>query len=118
MSISIFVSIASQSILRGIPGLSIFSTRLHPFSSAMADEYDEKITTSSENKANGVLGFSDKVHVQDEKAITDQSHGDGYDVAVSKHGLKLHPQPTADSLDPLNWTSWRKHTILAIVMYL
>ena len=118
MSISTFFSIASEPIPCGIPRSSTFSTYLHPSSSAMADEYDEKIATSSDNKTNGVLGLSDKVHVQDEKAIVDQSHGDAYDVAISKGGLKSHPQPTADPLDPLNWTSWRKHTILAIVMYL
>ena len=37
---------------------------------------------------------------------------------VSKDGIVLHPQPTADALDPLNWSLWKKHTILAIVMYL
>lgn len=41
-----------------------------------------------------------------------------YDIALSKDGLKLHPQPTADPLDPLNWSFAKKHTILAIVMYL
>lgn len=41
-----------------------------------------------------------------------------YDVGISKDGLKLHPQPTADPLDPLNWSWVRKHTILAIVMYM
>ncbi|KAL9117667.1 MAG: hypothetical protein Q9187_005796 [Circinaria calcarea] len=35
---------------------------------------------------------------------------------LMKDGLKLHPQPTADPLDPLNWPTWRKHVILAIVM--
>ncbi len=37
---------------------------------------------------------------------------------VFKDGVKLHPQPTADPLDPLNWSSFRKNTILATVMYL
>ncbi|CAI7620479.1 unnamed protein product [Penicillium bialowiezense] len=37
--------------------------------------------------------------------------------AVNKNGIKLHPQPTADSLDPLNWSSLQKHVILAIVMF-
>ena len=37
---------------------------------------------------------------------------------ISKDGMRLHPQPTADPLDPLNWSSFRKHSILAIVMYL
>lgn len=37
---------------------------------------------------------------------------------VSKDGVVLHPQPTADALDPLNWSARRKNPILAIVMYL
>lgn len=41
------------------------------------------------------------------------------DIPVLKHdGLRMHPQPTSDPLDPLNWTSLRKHSILAIVMAL
>ena len=35
---------------------------------------------------------------------------------VTKDGIKVHPQPTTDPLDPLNWPKWRKHSILAIVM--
>ncbi|KAI9730351.1 MAG: hypothetical protein M1834_005861 [Cirrosporium novae-zelandiae] len=33
-----------------------------------------------------------------------------------KDGMHLHPQPTSDPLDPLNWTSIRKHSVLGIVM--
>ena len=40
-----------------------------------------------------------------------------YDFAVSKDGLAVHPQPTSDPLDPLNWSKLKKHTILAIVMF-
>lgn len=36
--------------------------------------------------------------------------------AVTKDGLKVHPQPTTDPLDPLNWSRWRKGCILSIVM--
>ncbi|KAL5363400.1 major facilitator superfamily domain-containing protein [Aspergillus floccosus] len=32
------------------------------------------------------------------------------------NGLKIHPQPTSDLLDPLNWSRLQKHTILGIVM--
>ncbi|KAL8668815.1 MAG: hypothetical protein Q9168_006567 [Polycauliona sp. 1 TL-2023] len=58
-----------------------------------SDKLDEKVQVSAE------LG---------------QSSGDG----IFKQGLRVHPQPTADPLDPLNWPRWRKHTILAIVMYM
>lgn len=40
-----------------------------------------------------------------------------YDHSVLRDGVKLHPQPTADPLDPLNWSSFKKHTILGIVMF-
>jgi hypothetical protein len=40
-----------------------------------------------------------------------------YNAAVNKNGIRLHPQPTADSLDPLNWSSFQKHGILSIVMF-
>jgi len=36
--------------------------------------------------------------------------------AVDKNGIKLHPQPTSDPLDPLNWSNFQKHTILSAVM--
>jgi hypothetical protein len=40
-------------------------------------------------------------------------------VRLTKDGFKMHPQPVdADPLDPLNWTSVQKHSILAIVMAL
>ena len=42
-------------------------------------------------------------------------HGPG-EVGVTRFGIRLHPQPTADALDPLNWPSLQKHTILGIVM--
>ncbi|KAF2762094.1 major facilitator superfamily transporter [Pseudovirgaria hyperparasitica] len=35
-----------------------------------------------------------------------------------KDGFKMHPQPTSDPLDPLNWSWVKKHSILAIVMSL
>ena len=38
-------------------------------------------------------------------------------VAVRPDGTKLHPQPTSDVLDPLNWSALRKNTILGIVMF-
>ena len=53
-----------------------------------------------------------------EKSIVDHDAGQTYETAIKKDGVKLHPQPTSDPLDPLNWTGFRKHSILGIVMYL
>ncbi|KAI9809782.1 MAG: hypothetical protein M1825_000215 [Sarcosagium campestre] len=39
------------------------------------------------------------------------------ELGITKHGVKVHPQPTSDPLDPLNWSAWRKNGILAIVMW-
>lgn len=33
------------------------------------------------------------------------------------NGIKVHPQPTSDPLDPLNWSKLQKNTILGIVMF-
>ena len=33
-------------------------------------------------------------------------------------GVVLNPQAVNDALDPLNWSSFQKHTILAIIMAL
>ena len=39
------------------------------------------------------------------------------EVALNKYGFPLFPQPVrGDALDPLNWSFFQKHTILAIVM--
>ncbi|KAJ5563416.1 hypothetical protein N7535_008580 [Penicillium sp. DV-2018c] len=40
-----------------------------------------------------------------------------YHAAVGTNGIRLHPQPTADALDPLNWSKFQKHIILSIVMF-
>ena len=40
-----------------------------------------------------------------------------YEPAVLEHGIRLHPQPTTDPLDPLNWSSFKKHAILGVVMF-
>lgn len=34
---------------------------------------------------------------------------------VLRDGVVLHPQPTADALDPLNWSACKTNSILAIV---
>ena len=52
-----------------------------------------------------------------------EKHAFGIDVGSSgvfvvKNNAILHPQPTADPCDPLKWSRLKKHTILAIVMYL
>ncbi len=47
-----------------------------------------------------------------------QEDGEPYGTRWRNDGMPLHPEPTDDPLDPLNWTSVRKHTALAIVMWL
>lgn len=50
---------------------------------------------------------------------TDHGTEPAPEILVSKDGLKLFPQPVqGDSLDPLNWSTLQKHSILAIVMAL
>jgi hypothetical protein len=51
-----------------------------------------------------------------EEKQTEFSHDTS--LPITKDGIALHPQPTSDPLDPLNWSTWRKNSILAIVMAL
>ena len=78
----------------------------------MADDFSEKKTDDFLGKDNG-----DPERLE-EKGTVLGGERQSYDIRISKDGVKLHPQPTADPLDPLNWSFAKKHTILAIVMYL
>lgn len=85
----------------------------------MVEEFSEKIDETKAEKALGTTdGGYNSAGAMDEQGALDGVKGQTYEVGISKDGTKLHPQPTADALDPLNWTSFKKHTILAIVMYL
>ncbi|KAI9847086.1 MAG: hypothetical protein M1837_003204 [Sclerophora amabilis] len=57
----------------------------------------------------GSQTYADKI------SLEDRTPSEGL---LTRHGLKLHPQPTGDPLDPLNWSFWRKHMILGIVTWL
>ncbi|BCS11834.1 hypothetical protein ALUC_41174S [Aspergillus luchuensis] len=45
-----------------------------------------------------------------------QSASDINSLPVEQHETHVHPTPTSDPLDPLNWPRWQKHVILGIVM--
>ena len=38
------------------------------------------------------------------------------DTSLNQNETKIHPQPTSDALDPLNWSRLQKNSILGIVM--
>ena len=82
------------------------TSRLAGITEEKVPSYDARDEKDSKGQDDGPF---DVAH---EKGIVNQDHN------ISKDGVRLHPQPTADPLDPLNWSSFRKHTILAIVMYL
>lgn len=69
-----------------------------------------------EEKRSGYLTSS----VDGSKAFEKEAvyEGDVPEAVVTKDGIPLHPQPTNDPLDPLNWNEWRKHTMLVIVMWM
>ena len=60
----------------------------------------------------------EKAEVRDEKAQDITEKGETIGSEWSHEGLELHPKPTSDPLDPLNWSSFKKHSILAIVMWM
>lgn len=70
-----------------------------------------------EKKAEKVLDINKTGHsTPDEKDVL--GRGDGEPFELTRDGVRLHPQPTADPLDPLNWSKMRKNSILAIVMWM
>ena len=78
-------------------------------------------TDFNEKKSDRVLGVSDgqngSLGVMGVDGVADRNVEESDESGVTKNGMRLHPQPTADSLDPLNWSSFKKHLILAIVMW-
>ena len=52
-----------------------------------------------------------------EKQSQSESVSDTNNLPIEQHGMHMHPTPTTDPLDPLNWTRLQKHTILGIVMF-
>jgi hypothetical protein len=83
----------------------------------MADHVDDKSGNTVEQP-----GAAPKTSIQSsqdtkEKTLLEPDIVDTViEGAVTKDGIKIHPQPTTDPLDPLNWSPWRKNGILAIVM--
>ena len=56
--------------------------------------------------------------VQDEQQAVAEELTESYRTRLGRDGKQLHPKPSLDPSDPLNWTSYRKHTILALVMWM
>lgn len=63
------------------------------------------------------LGDSQRITAMDEKQPVPTELGVMGDTTLEQNGIKIHPQPTSDPLDPLNWSRLEKHTILGIVMF-
>jgi len=72
------------------------------------------------NEKQGILGATTTDEPLSEKLAieTDATPSVTVEHVVTRDGFRMHPQPTTDPLDPLNWTSFQKHVILAIVMFL
>jgi hypothetical protein len=82
----------------------------------MAEPVNEKVghtvepVSASDTPAHSSLETKEKVEIA--AGLVDTV----VEGAITKDGLKVHPQPTTDPLDPLNWSPWRKNSLLAIVM--
>ncbi|KAF4152129.1 hypothetical protein CNMCM6069_002551 [Aspergillus lentulus] len=63
------------------------------------------------------LENSQRISGIDEKQFVPIELGVIGETTIEQNGIKIHPQPTSDPLDPLNWSRLEKHTILGIVMF-
>jgi len=61
-----------------------------------------------------------KPSVEQKTPAYDNQHEVGFvqEYTPVKRGIELHPKPTADPLDPLNFPRWRKWAALGIVMWM
>jgi hypothetical protein len=76
----------------------------------MSDTPDEKNTPSAESPTS-VGTLNEKL-----EAGTVAPSPPNIENVVTRDGIRVHPQPTTDPLDPLNWSFVQKHSVLAIVM--
>jgi hypothetical protein len=72
---------------------------------------DKDIDKASQGNGQGTP--SDQMQLSIEKGATHLVCNAG----GTSDGSKVHPPPTTDPLDPLNWSTMQKHVILAIVMF-
>ena len=103
------------------------SCPFHSHHQKMASSDPEK-NYNNNNNNNNIPTTDEKKHdVSATSADNDTFHQGGEqqettvtpELALTKDGLPLFPQPVAnDNLDPLNWSRTQKHAILAIVMSL
>jgi hypothetical protein len=64
-------------------------------------------------------GQPDDIHAIDapsQPEVNPIAHGMFRDTSLNSHTTKIHPQPTSDPLDPLNWSRFQKNAVLSIVM--
>lgn len=72
-----------------------------------------------DEKSSHVPEKIDAVLIPEKKPETrsDFQDGDDQTILASIGGMGKFPQPTTDVLDPLNWSTIQKHSILAIIMF-
>ena len=58
------------------------------------------------------------VYDQEAKAEPEVKRGYVQEYAPVRDGIELHPKPTTDPLDPLNFARYKKWVCLAIVMWM
>lgn len=72
---------------------------------------------SERDGGNGAVDWDGSIEKKSESADIEAEIAAARDAGLSRDATVLHPQPTGDRLDPLNWSSLEKHVILAIVMF-
>ena len=76
---------------------------------------EKKEAVPPSNDSNGVM--SNDVLSEKEDGTIASPQGPVAENVVVRNGIRLHPQPTTDPLDPLNWSRMQKNTILGITMF-
>lgn len=82
----------------------------------MSEPINEKKEPMPLNNGNEGVMSNDVLSEKADGTITSPLAPAGDNVVI-RNGIRLHPQPTTDPLDPLNWSRTQKNSILAITMF-
>ena len=95
---------------------SLLNAEIENVTARPSFQFHEKMASKNASCILGINGF--KGPFPTERRLVAQEAKASYGTGISTENVLVHPQATTDPLDPLNWTSFKKHTILGIVMWL
>ena len=106
---------AARGVSRTVYG-SLLNREIEKCGRKASFQFREKMASKKAEWIQDINGLEGSLPT--ERSLVAHEAKSSYGTGISTGNVLVHPQATTDPLDPLNWTSLRKHTILGIVMWL